>query len=145
MGQGDHAARTAGRGEGGFTKLFHLNNDSARAAACYAVNAAPDGYVCRVSEPTRSLEQNSKLWPMLTDVSRQVEWYGKKLTEWEWKDVFTAALKKSKVVPGIDGGFVVLGQHTSSMSKSDFSELIELIYSFGADKGVVWSDMEKVA
>jgi hypothetical protein len=82
---------------------------------------------------------------MLTDVSRQVEWYGKKLTEWEWKDVFTAALKKSKVVPGIDGGFVVLGQHTSSMSKSDFSELIELIYSFGADKGVVWSDMEKVA
>lgn len=128
------------------SRIFRLANQAVRAAACYAVQAAPKGWVVRISEPTRSLDQNSKLWPMLTDVAEQVEWYGKKLTEWEWKDVFTAALKKSKVVPGIDGGFVVLGQHTSAMSKAEFSELIELIYSFGAEHGVAWSDpMEKVA
>ena len=66
----------------------------------------------------------------------------KKLTEWEWKDIMTAALKKSQVVPGIDGGFVVLGQHTSSMSKADFSELIELILAFGADHDVHFSDRD---
>ena len=60
-----------------------------------------------------------------------------RLTEDEWKDVFTASLKQQKVVPGIDGkSFVVCGQRTSSMPKSDFSNLIELIYAFGAENGV---------
>lgn len=122
-----------------------LTGQIARLHACQVINQAPDGWVVKLTSPTRTLEQNAKLWPMLTDVSRQVEWYDKKLTEWEWKDIFTAALKKSKVVPGIDGGFVVLGQHTSVMSKADFSELIELILAFGADKDVVWSEQHEVA
>jgi hypothetical protein len=126
--------------------ILKLTGSIARLKACQLINEAPEGWVMKLTEPTRSLDQNSKLWPMLTDVASQVEWYGKRLTEWEWKDIFTAALKKSKVVPGIDGGFVVLGQHTSSMGKADFSELIEIIYAFGADKGVVWSDpMERAA
>ena len=61
-----------------------------------------------------------------------------KLTD-EWKDVFSAALKKQKVVPGLDGGFVVCGQSTSRMSKREFSDLVELIYAFGAERGVVFS------
>jgi hypothetical protein len=96
------------------------------------------GDVIEAKPPTRNLEQNALLWPLLTEVSRKVEWYGTKLNEWEWKDVFTSALKKSKVVPGIDGGFVVCGQSTSKMSKADFSELIELIYAFGTQHGVDW-------
>lgn len=90
----------------------------------------------------RTPEQNSKLWPMLTDISKQVDWYGQKLTKWDWKDVFTAALKKAKVVPGLDGGFVVCGLHTSQMKKKDMSELLELMTAFGAEKGVQWSDPE---
>ena len=61
-------------------------------------------------------------------------WYGQKLTAEEWKDVLTAALKKEKVVPGINGGFVVLGQRTSKMSKDEFSELIELTHAFMAER-----------
>lgn len=101
---------------------------------------APDGYVCTISEDKRTLMQNAKLWPMLYDVSSQVDWYGEKLTAEEWKDVFTAALKKQKVVPGIDGGFVVCGQSTSKMGKKEFADLIEIIYAFGSDKGVKWSE-----
>ena len=88
----------------------------------------------------RTLDQNAKLWAMLRDISDQVEWYGEKLKDHEWKDVLTASLKKQKAVPGIDGGFVVLGAHTSGMSKEELSELIELMYAFGADKGVEWSE-----
>jgi len=88
----------------------------------------------------RSLEQNSKLWPMLSDVSRQVDWYGEKLSTDDWKQVFSAAWKKQKAVPGIDGGFVVCGVSTSKINKKDFSELIEIIYAFGADHGVRWSE-----
>jgi len=89
-----------------------------------------------VSEQTRNLEQNAKLWALLAEVADQVDWYGNKLSAEDWKCVFSAALKKERVVPGINGGFVVLGQSTSKMSKSEFSELIELIHAFAAEKGV---------
>lgn len=98
-----------------------------------------------VGRPRRTSDQNDKLWPMLRDISRQVEWYGNWLTEEEWKDVMTAALKKQRAVPGIDGGFVVLGAHTSKMSKADLSDLIELLYAFGNDHGVKWSEPAKKA
>ena len=88
----------------------------------------------------RSIDQNSKLWACLNDVSISVDWYGEKLTSEEWKDVFTAAWKRQKVVPGIDGGFVVMGARTSKMTVEEFGCLLEIIQAFGADKGVKWSD-----
>lgn len=122
--------------------FYRLNNQLARDAACNAVRTAPEGYICKVSQETRSLDQNALLWPLLTEISRQVEWYGKKLTQYEWKDVFTASLRKSQVVPGLDGGFVVLGQRTSVMPKHEFSELIDLIYAFGAERGVKFNELQ---
>lgn len=92
--------------------------------------------VLTVAPSTRSLAQNARLWAMLTDISRQVDWYGRKLTPEEWKHVFTAALSKQDVVPGIDGGFVVLGKSTSRMTKGEMSELQTLMEAFGAEKGV---------
>lgn len=93
-----------------------------------------------VSEPRRTLDQNSKLWPMLGDIAAQVPWHGQYLKDFEWKDVFTAALKRYRAVPGIDGGIVLLGMRTSRMTKGELSELIELIYSFGAEQNVQWSE-----
>jgi hypothetical protein len=93
-----------------------------------------------IGRPRRTLDQNSKLWAMLSDVSRQVDWYGQKLTPENWKDVFTAALKRQAVVPGIEGGFVVLGTSTSRMEKQEMVDLIELMLAFGAERGVVWSE-----
>ena len=84
----------------------------------------------------RSDAQNRRLWAMLADISAQVDWYGQKLTSEEWKDVFSASLKRTKVVPGLDGGFVVCGQSTSKMTKSEMCELQELMEAFGAEKGV---------
>ena len=92
--------------------------------------------VLEVKPETRSLSQNARLWAILTDVSEQVEWYGRKLTPDDWKHVFTAALSKQDVVPGIDGGFVVLGKATSKMTKGEMAELQTLIEAFGAQRGV---------
>ena len=122
-------------------RILKLNNSLARQAACRYVNEAPEGYVITIAEPTRSLDANARLWASLAEVSNQVEWYGNKLSSEEWKTVFSAALKKEKVVPGINGGFVVCGQSTSKMSKREFSDMLEIIYAFGADKGVVFSDV----
>ena len=101
-----------------------------------ALQEIPLGWVVEFKENTRSLEQNSRMWAMLTEVSAQVEWYGQKLTPEEWKDVFTAAQKREKVVPGIDGGFVVLGQRTSKMTIKEMNDLMMLMEAFGADRGV---------
>lgn len=111
-----------------------------RKMAVADVMNAPEGYVCQIKPATRSLDQNSLLWPLLTELSNQVDWYGQKLTPDEWKDVTTAGLKRSKIVPGIDGGFVVVGASTSKMDKRTFSELVELILAFGAQHGVVFHD-----
>lgn len=120
---------------------YILAHQTARNLAAQACLEAPEGYVVEIKEKNRTLEQNSLLWALLTDVSRQVEWYGRKLSPENWKHVFSAALSKQDVVPNLDNnGFVVLGQSTSKMSKREFSDLVELINSFGAERGVVWSD-----
>ena len=118
---------------------YTLSHQTARDRAIEAIRNAPDGYVVTIKEPKRSLEANAALWAALTDISKQVDWYGNKLTKEEWKDVLSASLKRQKVVPGIDGGFVVMGISTSQMSKSELSDLLELIYAFGASKEVKWS------
>ena len=123
---------------------FILVHDTARQRALSAVANAPDGMVVEIKPPTRSLEQNALLWPLLTELAQQIEWYGQKLTPAEWKDIMTAGLKKQRAVPGIDGGFVVIGAHTSKMSKAEFIDLVELIYSFGAEHGVQWSERAAV-
>jgi hypothetical protein len=100
--------------------------------------------VVEIKPETRTLAQNARLWAMLTDVAKQVNWYGRKLSQEEWKHVFTASLSKQDVVPGIDGGFVVLGKSTSKMTKPEMSELQQLIEAFGAQQGVRFTAPEYV-
>ena len=127
-------------------QYFIMAHDEARARAMYAVKNAPQGYVVEVKEPTRSLAQNALLWSLLQQVSQKMIWYGEKLSAECWKDMFTASLKKQKVVPGIDGsGFVVCGQPTSTMSKAELSELTELILAFCAEKCIPLKEYAEAA
>jgi hypothetical protein len=122
-------------------QTFTLAHPLARKRAMAAVAEAPDGFVVTVSEPTRNLEQNAKLWAMLTEVSEQVVWHSKKLSPENWKAVFSSAIRKLEVVPNLDGtGFVALGQSTSQMSKREFGEMLELIAAFGAQHGVEFNE-----
>ena len=91
-------------------------------------------------ERKRSLDQNKRLWCVLRDVSEQVEWYGRYLPDHAWKDIFTAALERQDIVPGIDGGFVIVGGRTSKMDRKKFADLLTIIDAFGAEHGVRWSD-----
>jgi len=93
-----------------------------------------------LQRPARSLSQNGKMWPMLTDVSKQVNWYGEKLDTEDWKDVCMSSLNKQRAVPGIDGGFVGLSKRTSKLDKEGFAQLIEVIYAFGSEQNVAWSE-----
>ena len=94
---------------------------------------------------TRSELQNRKMWAMLRDISRQVEWYGSRMDTESWKHFFSASLKGQKAVPNMDGtGFVVLGISTRKMKISDMCDMTDLMYAFGSDRDVRWSDPKDV-
>ena len=95
--------------------------------------------VLTIEQEKRSQEQNQLMWSVLTDLSRQVMWHGQKLTKEEYKDLLTAGLKKQRAIPGLDGGFVVLGSSTSKMTKQEMTDLITLAHAFGDEREVKWS------
>lgn len=97
----------------------------------------------------RSDEQNRRMWAMLTDLSKQVQWPVdgelQTLSKDDWKVVMTAGLgRHQRVAKGIEGGFVMLGTSTKKMTLPEMSELIELMFAFGAEKGVEWTDPQIV-
>lgn len=122
-------------------------NPRTRALAMERLQKAPDGWVMELRDQTRSSDQNAKLWPMLSDVSVQVEWHGVRLSPEDWKLIFMDALNQEmRLVPNVAGtGFINLGRSSSKLSKQEFSDLIELIYAFGAERGVEWSEPERLA
>lgn len=106
----------------------------------------PAGTTVEFRAPRRSLDQNALMWSLLGQISKQVDWYGQKLSSEDWKDVLTASLRRTRIVPGIDAGtFVPLGMRTSQMTKEEISELLELIYAFGAERGVKFRELELVS
>jgi hypothetical protein len=104
-------------------------------------HGVPDGTTVEFRAPRRSIDQNALMWSLLGQISKQVDWYGQKLSSEDWKDVLTASLRRTRVVPGIDvGTFVPLGMRTSQMTKEEISDLLELIMAFGAEKGVAFRE-----
>jgi len=122
------------------TGPFRLVHQTARNLAIEAVRTAPDGYICTIKPPTRSLEANARMWVLLGELSEQLEWYGRKLSPESWKHVLSSSLKKLEVVPNIEGtGFVALGLSTSKMTRQEMSDMMTLIEAFGAERGVRFS------
>lgn len=126
-----------------------IGSDTDRKLAAEWVERAPWNTIVSFRKPRRSVPQNARLHAMITDVARQVEWAGAKRDVEAWKDIFTAALRSANhgldVVPGINGGFVLLGMHTSAMTKEEAGDLMTLIEAWGAENGVEFSEPAEAA
>ena len=96
------------------------------------VDAAPVGFRVELKEPTRSLEQNSRMWAILAQIARQALWYGQHYAEEDWKDYFMHMLKGGRWMPGEDGGLVPIGRSTSKLSISEMSDLQTIMEAFCA-------------
>lgn len=118
-----------------------VNGNYDRDRATQWAKSAPSGCIIEFRQSRRSLDQNARLWACLTEIARKVEWHGMKLPADDWKDIFTAALRKHRFVPGLDENTVVpLGMRTSDMTKQEFSDLLELINAFAAERGIEFND-----
>ncbi|MDV5356518.1 recombination protein NinB [Kosakonia cowanii] len=132
---------------------FHLVNDAIKQNAISYIRDLPVDQkrplVLDIKEPTRTIEQNKKMWPLLKDLSDQVIWFGNKYDSDDWKDLITALVAKSKkqeqrMAPGLDGGVVMFGQRTSKMNVRQMVEVIEAIYWFGTQQGVQFSEKSRL-
>ena len=117
---------------------FRIANDQQKNLAIRAIQALTYETVMLVkiikAESKRSLEQNALMWELLGQLEKRAKWHGRELKNHHWKDLLTAGLKKQDLVPGIDGGWVALGERTSKMSIKKMTELIEFIFYFASEK-----------
>jgi hypothetical protein len=124
-----------------------ITGDIARQAIHKAVESSEIGMVVSIHQPTRSSEQNAMLHPLLTDISKQKEWMGKKRTMLQWKVIMVSAHaiatgEPAEMVIGLEGEVVNLRESTAAMSKKRFSSLLDYVTCWGAMNGVKFSDKD---
>lgn len=122
-------------------KRIRLVGPVQRSYAHECIEAAEPGEVVRIGAETRSEEQNRKLWPMLADLRDQVDW----LNEYTPDDIKLMFLNRLGVelrfLPTLERqGMFPVGLRSSTLTKEQFSGLIELLYQFGAENEVTWTE-----
>ncbi|MHB1176094.1 MAG: recombination protein NinB [Sulfuriferula sp.] len=123
-------------------QVYRLVHSEARRRAAQAVQEAPGGMIVTIAEASRTLDQNAAQWPILQAISEQLQWpvNGKMecLTPDEFKDILTVAFKGDSIrlAQGVSGGVVMLGARTSKMNKKEFSDWLEFLHWFCAEKNI---------
>jgi len=127
-------------------KAVRLIGETQKAYAHRLIDEAPADYVMRLAKETRRDAQNRKLWPMIADLQRQVP----ELATYSAEDIklrFLNALgTEMRFLPTLEGeGMFPVGMRSSTLTVAQFSALIELLYAYGAQHGVRWSDPHPLA
>jgi hypothetical protein len=124
-----------------------LRGKSQRDLAKQMIDRAPVDAVVKVSAPGRTLSQNDKLWALLSDLSRAKP-DGRMHTPEMWKALTMHACGHAvQFENGLDGQPFPTGFRSSRLTKQQMSDLIEFIYAYGSERGVVWTEpaqMEEV-
>jgi hypothetical protein len=120
-----------------------LTSAYARARAKSLIDKAPDGYIADIREPRRTLDQNDKLWAMLSDIAMSKP-LGRMHTPDDWKAIaMNACGWECAFCEGLDGRPFPIGFRSSQLTKSQMSTLIEWLQAFGDEHGVRWSEAGK--
>lgn len=110
------------------------------------IRRAPANTRVEFKAEKRSLDQNSRMWAMLTDVATQKEHAGRKYTADQWKVLFMHACgREVQFIPSLDNAtFIPWGQSSSDLSKQEMTDLIDFIFHWGAENGVTFHEPEIV-
>lgn len=123
---------------------YILVNDRVRMNAVEAVRSAPEGFTVTIAPRNRSLDQNARMWAMLSDVSRASP-EGRKWTPETWKAAFMHFLgHQVQFCEGLDNsGPFPLGFRSSKLSVRQMADLITCITEYGDRHGVKWSEPDR--
>lgn len=121
------------------THTVRLTSPAARQRVCELAQKAPQGFVATIAEPRRTMDQNDKLWAMLTDVSVSMP-QGRRHTPDDWKAIFMNACGwECQFLEGLDGRPFPQGFRSSKLTKAQMSTLIDFIDAWGSENGVRWT------
>ena len=122
-------------------QTIRLIGPSQRDLARQLLSSVPDRTVVQFKPEGRTLDQNAKLWAMLSDIARARP-EGRAMPPEVWKAAFMSALGHEITwQPGIEGAppFPV-GFRTSRLSKAMMGELLTFVAAYGDRHGVAWSE-----
>lgn len=123
-------------------QYFILSTDKARQNAIDAIRRAPVNFCVEIKQPNRSLEQNAMLHALIQEISRKLEWAGKKRTVEAWKRLLTAGWLRARgepieILPAIDGhGVDIVFRRTSDLTVKEMTELLEYVQAWALDLGI---------
>lgn len=113
-----------------------LRSTASRDGAKRLIDLAPQGAILNIKPATRSNEQNSLLWALLSEVSRAKP-DGREHTPDVWKALFMQACGHAvQFEVGLDGKPFPLGFRSSRLTKEQMTDLIEFILQYCAEKGI---------
>ena len=122
------------------TQTVIIRGDVQRAIAKQLIDRAPIDAVVTFKPAARTMDQNAKLWAMLSDLSRAKP-EGRTHTPEVWKAIFMhACAHEVQFMMGINGEPFPVGFRSSRLSKAQMAELIEFIHAYGAQHGVRFSE-----
>jgi hypothetical protein len=125
------------------TLTVTLWNDARRAYARELIDRAPAGYVVTIGEPRRTSAQNRRFHAMVADLER-LDPLGRRYTDRAYQALAMAANgHEPETIVGLDGELIVLGFKSSRLTVAQMSDIIEWLFWFGAQHGVVWSNEAK--
>ncbi|WP_282091310.1 recombination protein NinB [Epibacterium ulvae] len=122
-----------------------LTGSSQRRFAHSLIEQAPVGAVLNVKKAKRTVDQNAKMWAMLSDISRAAP-EGRRWTTDVWKSAFMHALGHEIMwQQGLNGEPFPTGFRTSKLDKDQMADLITMIQEYGDRHDVRWTTPEASA
>lgn len=119
---------------------FRLISPQVRRRASQAVLDAPDGMIVTIAPETRSDAQNRLFWPLVADIRAQNADMAKFSPDQVKLRFLNALDSEMQFLPELwGGGMFAVGQRSSTLSKRDFSLLVELVFKWGAENDILWS------
>lgn len=102
-------------------------------------------FIVEIKEESRTVMQNAKLHALLRDIAKQLKYDGRKLSIHQWKNLLVsghavATNEDTEIIQGIEGELVSIREETSRMSVKRFNSLIEYVYAWATENGVIFSE-----
>ena len=122
------------------TYTIKLTSEESREKARKAATRAPEGYMAVFKEETRSDAQNRLMWPLIADLRKQLPWMGERDPDDVKLQLLNLFSSEMRMLEQLDGkGFFPVGQRSSLLTKTQFRDLLEVIFKYGAENDVQWS------
>jgi hypothetical protein len=122
------------------TQTVWLRGEHQRRLAHQLIDKAPINAVVKISPEQRSLDQNNKMWAMISDVSRQHQRIGIMYQKYGKQSLWLLVGMRCSLKTAWTISHFPIGFRSSNLSKAQMADLIEYMYFYGSKHDIKWSE-----